>query len=247
MPIRPDSLLRKLPANLDRRQLLFLDGIRIALEMCELSYTRLVRHLDDLTSDPPTSPGGGARLLEAMQEAWSIVDSVHRLRILLQRLPRLKQRRPWLQAFYRGTASVGDLRNVVQHFDTEIEDLAKQNAPVWGRLTWFTMSDAAASEGHSCIIVLGSFFQRADVLINPLGRVMHEPLDLVTLSAGTHEACLSDVVRHSLALIEPLERGLAVDEKGDSTGLPSGGSDIMLKATLAFLPPDAGGNGSDAG
>lgn len=84
MIISDGSPLRRLPSELDRRQALFLDGIRYSVEMADLAYTRLRQTLFNLAEQR----GSGTSLdhwlfVSAVQDAWSLIDSLHRLRGLL--------------------------------------------------------------------------------------------------------------------------------------------------------------------
>lgn len=54
------------------------------------------------------------------------------------------------------------------------------------------------------IIVAGTWFQRKDPLMNPLGKTFYPPVDLITLDASGCSVCLSDVMRN----VEPLVRSL---------------------------------------
>jgi hypothetical protein len=219
-----DSPLRHLPQNLNRRQLLYLDGVRIAIEMCDIAYTRLSDTLLAITATENLPKAERApMLISAVQDAWSAIDSVHRLRRLLKSLPRLKQKLPWLQGFYRATESIDDLRNVVQHLDSEMETMIDANAPLWGRLTWIRVVDAETSTLESCSLVLGSFFDRMDRITNPTDRPIRSLIDQVDLHSSGHTACLTEAWRSLPNLVERIEKGLrAAPQNLD------GGSDALM-------------------
>ena len=54
--IRTDSVLRQLPVGLDRKQALFLDGIRHAAEIMSLAYSRLTTTLTRIAQSDPDRP-----------------------------------------------------------------------------------------------------------------------------------------------------------------------------------------------
>lgn len=72
MALVPDeSPLRKLPATLDRRVILFLDGIRYSFEIFELASLRHAQTLQDISSMPGSQGSLGKKLVEAMADAWT--------------------------------------------------------------------------------------------------------------------------------------------------------------------------------
>lgn len=79
MIIGDESPLRRLPGQLDRKQMLYLDGIRYSIEMADLAHLRLQQTLLDLANHSNDSDPVHLYFVAAVQDAWSIVDSVHRL------------------------------------------------------------------------------------------------------------------------------------------------------------------------
>jgi hypothetical protein len=231
MIIEKDSPLRRFPANSENKQTLFFDGIRYSIEMAALAYARLQRNLYDLTVHCVKTSDKPIDFTPAILDAWSIVDSVHRLRILLDRTPGMKKQSPGFQVFYRSTNSIKDLRNFIQHLDEETQGLIGQNIPVWGALSWFTMLDPNGKSGFTCTIVAGTLFQNMDSsLINPLGKNVNVPVDLITLTANNNAICLSDVIQHVEKLTRSIERGLIEQFKD----LHPAQGDIMACAEIEF-------------
>ncbi len=231
MIIETDSPLRRFPANSKNKQTLFFDGIRYSIEMTALAFSRLEKTLYDLAVSCTSSSPLPMDFTSAILDAWSIVDSVHRLRILLNKTPGLKKQSPGFQIFERNTASIKDLRNFIQHLDEEAQDLAGQNIPVWGVLSWFTMLDPESKSGFTCTIVAGTIFQTMDgLLVNPLGKEINIPIDLVTLTANNSVICLSDVIRHVEKLTRSMEAGLNEQLKS----MPPAQGDVMACATIEF-------------
>ncbi len=50
-----DSILRRIPVAIEPKEALFRDGIRHAVEIMDLAYSRLREALPNVASDPPTS------------------------------------------------------------------------------------------------------------------------------------------------------------------------------------------------
>jgi hypothetical protein len=67
MIIDEGSPFRRLPSELDRRQALFLDGIRYSVEMADLAHTRLRQTLFDIAKEQNRG---------AQANHWSLVSAV---------------------------------------------------------------------------------------------------------------------------------------------------------------------------
>ena len=81
-----DSPFLNIPAALDRKQAVFLDGMRHAGQIVELSYTRLCQALTDLsvggtTAEKPTG------FTHVFLDAWAFVDAADRFRCLWEMQP----------------------------------------------------------------------------------------------------------------------------------------------------------------
>lgn len=232
MIITDDSPLRRLPANLDRKQTLFLDGIRYSVEMADLAHRRLRSTLYHLAENQAASENlDHLDFVAAVQDAWSIVDSLHRLRGLLRQTPGFKQKTPNMQLFMRQTAAVEDLRNAVQHLNHEIDKLIGLDLPVWGTLSWFAAIDQEARTGFLGCLFAGTLFKSKDIpLVNPAGKPLDLPVDLITLTAHSHTLDLSKVIKAVARLIEDLEKQLS----NQFAGHPVAGGDLLLGADIQF-------------
>jgi hypothetical protein len=227
MIIEEHSPLRRLPLELNRPQVMFLDAIRYSVEMADLAYERLSNTLFKIAQKTDAQDGKFSRdSVSAIQDAWSIVDSIHRLRCLLERMPNFKQKSPGFQSFFRQTKDVEELRNVVQHLDTEIPKLIGLNISAWGVLTWGTVIHPGKYIIRSCAIIPGTVYPGAECdALNPAGREFHGLVDYVTLQASNYSLCLSEVMRSVQTLIERITSSL----KDQIEGLPSAGSDATVK------------------
>jgi hypothetical protein len=233
MILETDSPLRRIPAQLNPRQILFFDGIRYSIDMVDMAHQRLVGTLYDLTknctshSDEPIA----TKFITATQDAWSIIDSVHRLRMLIGQSPGFKQNTPDYQLFFRGTAKITDLRNFIQHLDQNIPKLESQNIPVWGALSWITVLDPNCKSCFTCTLLTGTIFKSMEeLLVNPIGKKIEIPIDHITLAANGYTISLSDVMRSIQRITRYVESGL----KDQIKDLPPKQEDILACAEIEF-------------
>ncbi len=136
MLITKTSLLRRIPKNVETRTVLFLDGIRYSIEIIDLAFRRLQETIEMISQMENKSDELSPKIVEAMSDAWVIIDSAHRLRELVCQFPKLKQKEPNVQLFLRNTEVVENLRNFVQHFRSGIDSFVEKGMPLWGTLSW---------------------------------------------------------------------------------------------------------------
>jgi hypothetical protein len=184
MIIGNDSPLRKIPTALNRRQVLFLEGIRFTVEMADLAYHRLQLTLP-LLSNHQHLGSEASPMVSAMLDAWSIIDALHRLRDLIQGAPGFKGKKksPKVRLFLQSTENVPALRNTVQHLGTEIHDTVDdKDWTVFGTLSWGVV-DPDKNQVTACTFMPGAP-QRGSShpIINPLNRqVWHLRVDSITI------------------------------------------------------------------
>jgi hypothetical protein len=229
--IAEDSPLRLPPPGLDRKQTLYFDGIRYSVDMAHLAHARLRRTLRELTHTPQKHERPPElEIVSAILDAWSIVDAVYRLRKLLLHCPGLKQKTPPMTLFRTRTEGVESLRNSVQHLNTEINALVTEGVPVWGVLSWCSVLDPATHSMYSCSLISGTMLpHKGHPVVNPLGRPIVLPVDLITLAASGYSVCLSDVMRE----VESLTRALEEDLRNRFTDLAQGAADLLVCIELS--------------
>ena len=218
-------------------QLLFLDGIRYSVRMIGLSYQRL-KALAVRLSDDKRVPSDDD-FTNTFLDAWFIVDSSDRLRRLVKSLPGLKKNDPNLVLFFNRTESVEMLRNFIQHAEGDVRDLAQQQRPFWGSVSWYRIYTPL--EGRICSMRAGSAHQEQEStpLINPLGRTLRAPVDLITLHAAGFEVCLSDVARAAAAASNDIAQQIQ-----DKFKVVSPGASSDLFVTLDLTARDDGTEGA---
>lgn len=231
--IGPSSPFRRIPFHLDPHQGLFLGGIRWTAEMMELQYKRLLSALDQVTTVSKLGDEG----LEALADAWALVDSTYRFRELIQQLPGLKSS-PDRELFVRKTAAFEKLRNSIQHLRNEISALAQNGQAVWGTLSWLVLQDTEAKAIWSCALQAGGRLDGRSTIPFPVGGLVQARIDKITLTHNRTEADLSDAYRRAATLLHGLERSLeSVPEFQGRTGPHQGGMQLIR----LDLRPDWGG------
>jgi hypothetical protein len=100
-----------LRADLAPQQASILDGIRISAEMPDVAYPRLTEHLWQFRNEEKQA----APVASLFLDGWAIVDSVHRLRHLLDQIAGLKKGGTKNQIFQRKTGAATTSRTIIQH------------------------------------------------------------------------------------------------------------------------------------
>lgn len=217
MIIADNSPLRRFSFR-DRTQSLFFDGIRYSIDMVDVSYNRLQKTLTDIAVKRDIER---IKMVTAFSDAWSIVDSVYRLRSLLCQTPKLKQHSPYLKIFQQKTQDFEAPRHIIQHLNGIHKVVNNSDLHILGTLSWFTVLDNQTQEGRTCVIGAGTLPQSKFNyhLVNPCGKLVQLPTDLITLKVigkkddkknspvGIHSVSLSDVMQE----VEKLTRGLESD------------------------------------
>jgi hypothetical protein len=222
-----DSPLRSIPQSVDHRTILYLDGIRYSIEITELAYQRLVRILEEYRTTEEDAPQVNRRIVQAMSDAWMLIDSVHRLRELVQQTPRLKKNEPNLQLFLRRTQKVEELRNFIQHLRTGINEFVVRNMSVWGTLAWGEINrDDGSLINH--ILIPGTFYEgvwAAGLTIDGRDLSFRERL---VLSAGQYQIDLADLFDYVAAFAAWYKTWF----EATFTDEPRHGADTHLQLTL---------------
>lgn len=193
MPLVPsESPLRRVPDSVDARTVLYLDGIRYSLECFDLARSRLATELDQISRLPDKSNDLSQLIVGATVDAWTMVDSIHRLRELLGQLPGLKKKELELQLFLRRTRAVEGLRHFFQHFRNEIDSFASRGLPLWGAISW-AWSDPESGQIESHSIVPGTFFHGVTAVSCTFDIKHARVVERVLLHAGSERLDLADL------------------------------------------------------
>lgn len=191
--VPPDSPLRLVPTSLDRKAVLYFDGIRYSLHVFDLAAARLASTLLLLSREQEDKSAVADRIALAISDAWMLIDSIHRLRELVQQVPKLRKNLPELQLFLRRTRVVEDLRHFFQHFRTEIDAFVSQAMPLWGTLTW-AYTEPETGEQRNYTIAPGTFFAGATIPMCTFDSREWRYVERVLLQAGSMKVDLATLL-----------------------------------------------------
>lgn len=223
MIIGPDSPLRRLPTALDRKQALFLDGIRFSVEMADLAYQRLRHTLLNFESSFDRSAAYSPGVV-AMIDAWVIIDNVHRLAGLLRELPgrSKRSRAPVFRRLDEQCAVVERLRHSVQHLNHEMERILAGAWPAWGGFSWIVI--AADGKWHMYAFLPGSPVQINGFTMAEIPESAELPVGRITLRFGEAAVDLGEVMRSVSGAIRDMEAQLQPQFANQATA----GADLLM-------------------
>ena len=136
------------------------------------------------------------------------------------------------------TELFAELRNIVQHLNNEISQMAAGGYPVWGVLRWFVLLDAEACTGRSCVLVAGRCTEGQYQLVNPAGKEIQAQVDHLTLTCKEIEASLSNGIQTVESIIQSLEKSLEESFEESFPSSPRSGTDLLLMADMEFHEED---------
>lgn len=231
-----DSPLLQLPTSLNRKQAVFLDGVRHAAEIMALAHHRLRTTLTELVSEHVNGKAGHHLFTPAFLDAWVIVDAIDRLRSLLRNLPGLTFKAPpaGQTDFFVVTEVVRKIRNVADHIHSRVDHVVAKKGTALGTLSWYTVLDVEKHIGISCLLVPGTALDTMSELLNPAGRSLQLPTGLITLAAGEYKVCLSDVVTATVQAVEQLEKLLDTFFRENGIRDQYAATDMVYSAFMQF-------------
>lgn len=238
MIIKDDSPLRRIPTKLNREQTFFLTGIRYSISMAAYAYARLYESTHRITNNYLQSqdldrrfPNKDIEINLVMIDAWSMIDSVHRLRELLAGMPGLKQKANDLKSFYTNTKQVDDLRHKVQHLRHETKNLAQLNHVVWGTVIWSALESPEAEIFRWFTIYAGSLHSGFRIPpFQPFAKTLFAfPIDHISLNAYNVLVSLTDCydyIEKITVYLEDLLRRNFQEQLGQD--IETDASDLMI-------------------
>ena len=225
------SILRRLPPQLDRKQSLFFDGIRHAVEIAQFAYRRLEGTLTDLAMHQPAGELQPDLATSAFLDAWAFVDAVDRFRCLLKLMPRRQvlPPPPGDPMYRRLKEPIRDLRNVADHLAQRVDYVIASGGAALGVLTWCTFTDAEGTSGLSCALVPGTMVSTSAKLVNPVdGPPQLKQTGRIHLEAGEFRACLSNILPEIELRISEMETQLETQLSAAGLEGQQAGSDCLI-------------------
>jgi hypothetical protein len=226
MLIGDDSPLRGLPTVLNVSQSMFFDGIRYSVDMADDSFLQCRDALVDISHEQEPMR---QQMVAAFQSAWSFVDSINRLRVLLTAMRGVK-RTPDMRVFIARLTPAEGLRNAVQHLPGTIVSASEAGEPTWGSLSWVAPSDPKLNRGIIFTAVPGSLRSMSWPAVNPLGRVVDRPVGLIELTAFEITLSISEVRGALVTFVPGFERAAEQAFEGHES---RHGSDVLIAIEFA--------------
>jgi hypothetical protein len=201
---------------------MFLDGIRYSIDMADEAFGQVRSALLTISKDESAI---GQQLPLALLGAWGVVDSVNRLRILLEGMRGIK-RTAETKLFLSKLSKAKELRDAVQHLPGEIQQFATEQEPTWGSLSWVVPPAGPLASGTIFTAVPGSLRSLQGLpAVNPLGRAVERPIGCMELSAFGHTISLSEAHDALVLFVPAFERSIAKAFEGEEERL---GSDLLI-------------------
>jgi hypothetical protein len=225
-----DSALKRLPQSVPIEKVMYLDGLRYAAEMVELSYSRLC---DGLLAIAREDDEQKHRLLsvQVLHDAWSIIDSADRLRALMWASKIFDAED--MAGFVDCMKGVRDLRNTFQHIDSKIAKLAARQWPVWGSLRWFEWTEPP-HVGRFCVLAAGSrVTRRPEPVQEPKPGDSPPGISEVFLASEGVDVSLRAVRENVVLVARALEQGVR-DEYSQVTQQASFAADLFICVGVDF-------------
>lgn len=193
-----DSVLRRIPANLDPKQALFIDGIRHAVEILDLAYHRLREALTHLALNPPDSEALRAASPTVFLDAWAVVDAIDRFRMLYTQMPGVNfgPPSPGIPTLKEVTAPFRNLRNVADHLAQRADFVLSRGGAALGVLTWMTGHSLDPVGAWFCTLRPGTIREQPKSDWTPIETTIDWPTDRICLVAGGYQGNLSAVRPH---------------------------------------------------
>lgn len=219
---------------MNSRQCAYFDGIRVAIEMIDVAYNRLAKSLLAISSRRPNA-STKVHMAGPFLDAWSMVDSMYRLRLLIRQLPGVKKRSfPEAEVFIRETGSYESFRHAIQHLDQELKNMPTTGFPVWGTITWVTFTTSNFSDVRVYSITPGQLQTRTDPFDNPAGAMLNPPIDRIRLFHRKIDILLTDGIGRICDIVPNLEDMIAKNFTGMGEHR---GSDVLVRLDIGFRDP----------
>lgn len=205
-----NSILRRIPSTLDPKQILFIDGIRHAVEMIDLAYSRLRENLTYLALSQITPDQLRQTSTHVFLDAWAIVDAIDRFRMLYSQMPGMTpvQSEPKIKSLAEITKPFRELRNVADHLSQRADFVVSKNGSALGVLTWITGFEINPLAIWLCTLRPGTIKAAPEFHQDSILTTIDWPTDQITLSAGGFEGNFSAVLQHIELRIKHFENQL---------------------------------------
>jgi hypothetical protein len=253
MIISKESPLRKIPVNLDTRQVFIFEGIRYCADMISLGFQILHNELVTVSAEEKLNDHSCTLIFK---EAWGMIDTTHRLLKLMALCVDSEEEGGDTEIVENSPAdhyrflknSIRNARNTFQHLDERIDELLiPMNAPVWGNMSWLKIENKDLIK--SFVLCSGHPREQYEsTIINPAGLKFKAAIDRITIEIVQKSAPnnimrieLDDLVYRVERLIQSIESQLEAQIKAyKNQGIDDGtyAQDILITVRMAPYNPD---------
>ena len=206
-----------IPAALDPKQAVFLDGMRHAIEISGLSYTRFCHGLTELAVKQ-SEDFRGSKFTHIFLDAWAFIDAVDRFRCLWEMQPNsgriCKEFSP--SSVRSRLQPVRDVRNVSAHIAQKVDQIVALNSSALGSINWVTFIS------HKPLKVK-TYFIRPGVMSGRIKGQFAMPSGVVdfihgsgciSLTIGKHVVNLSEAYKTVCSIVEFAEASMTFITQG---------------------------------
>jgi len=235
-----DSPLRRIPANLEPKLTIFLDGLRYTVEFLDIAYGRIYETLTQMALHT-SSVEIPSHFANVFMDAWAFVYSVNRFRTMYMQMPGIKfdDPKPGIPTFNEITQDFRKLRRTADNLVSASDSIVETEGSALGELNWLTGVELEPElAAWHCTMRPGTLHKEPSQSHAPFSSTMGWPTDGIRLALGENEANLS-AVRHHIALrIRNLE--LQLDNaftKQEQFGVPVF-NDFFAKRSVTTMKPE---------
>ncbi len=188
-----NSILRQVPAALNPKQALFIDGIRHAAEIIDVAYSRLRNLLTENGLKEPNSSALPKISSHAFLDAWAIIDAIDRFRMLYTQMPGISfsSGKAGEITFQELAQPFRDLRNVADHLSQRADFVLSKSGSALGMLTWVTGFQVEPTEIWYCTLRPGTARDVPELTSESFETTIDWPTDQITLLAGGYAGNIS--------------------------------------------------------
>ncbi|MBU0485986.1 MAG: hypothetical protein KKB30_15895 [Proteobacteria bacterium] len=196
--LEEDSILRQVPAAINPKQALFIDGIRHAAEIITLAYERLRGTLTEMALNPPSTSEIPKVSTRAFLDAWAMIDAIDRFRMLYLQMPGISfsQSEEGIETLEKVLTPFRNLRNVADHIAQRADFIVSRGSAALGSLSWLTGFKVDPITAWYCTLRPGTLRKQPELGKEPLVSTLDWPTDRIIMVAGGHEGNLSSVRSH---------------------------------------------------
>jgi len=155
MILPENSYLRKPPKKLNPEQVIIFNAIRYSVDICEISYNRLIKNLSELTEKKEIKHFDFPNIF---MDVWSIINHSVVFKKIICKHFEIKENDPKLFEINKAK----DIRDSGQHIYQRISELQSKQLPIYGYLTW-TKTYPNTNEAKISCIYSGTFTNNGKV------------------------------------------------------------------------------------